>query len=81
MTEQEFRNLQHGDKIYGPDGLNNGLNFIVHNNRHSGPGMIVVVRTEVIFAKDCHKWSITKKQVPLNLVTGIYQVTIDKRIG
>jgi len=80
MTQQEFRDLQHGDKINGPHGLNNGLNFIVHNNHHSGPGMIVIVRTEVIYARDCHKWSITKK-VPLNLLAGVYQVTIDKRIG
>ena len=81
MTNDEFRNLQHGDKIYGPAGLDNGLNFIVHNNHRSGPGMIVIVRTEVIPARDCHKWHIVKKQVPLNLGVGVYQVTIDKRIG
>ena len=81
MTQQEFRDLQHGDKIHGPIGLNNGLNFIVHNNYRSGTGMVVVVRTQVIHARDCHKWHITKKQMPLNLVAGVYQVTIDKRIG
>ena len=80
MTGQEFKDLQHGDKINGPRGLNNGLNFIVHNNYHSGSGMVIVVRTEVIFAKDCHKWNITKKQMPLNLIAGVYQVTIDKRL-
>lgn len=80
MTQKEFRNLQHGDKINGPSGLNNGLNFIIHNNYRSGPGMVIVVRTEVLFAKDCHKWHVTKKQAPLNLVAGVYQVTIDKQI-
>lgn len=80
MTSDEFRNLQHGDKINGPNGLNNGLNFIVHNNYRSGTRMVVVVRTEVLFVKDCHKWHATKKQIPLNLVAGTYQVTIDKRI-
>jgi len=80
MTEQEFRNLQHGDKINGLD----GLNFIVHNHYRSSPEMIVVVRTEIIYAKDHYKWHIAKKQTPLNLIAvaaGIYQVTIDKRIG
>ena len=81
MTNIEFRDLQHGDKINGPAGLNNGLNFIIHNNHRSGPDMIVVVRTEVIHVRDCHKWHIIKKQMPVNLLAGIYQVTIDKRIG
>ena len=79
MTQNEFRNLQRGDKVNGLS----GLNFIVHNNYRSGPGMVIVVRTEILFAKDCHKWRITRKQMPinLNLTSGIYQVTIDKRIG
>ena len=76
MTSEEFRNLQHGDKINGPS----GLNFIVHNNYRSGQGMVIVARTEVIFTPDCRKWSITKKRIPLSLLAGIYQVTIDKRI-
>lgn len=80
MTENEFRNLQHGDKINGPHGLNNGLDLIVHTNYRSDSGVIIVVRTEIIFVKDCRKWRITKKQVPLNLVAGVYQVTVDKRI-
>lgn len=78
MTQDEFRNLQHGDKINGPD----GLNFIVHNNYRSSSGMVIVVRTDVIFGRDCHKWHIVKKkpQAMVNFGPGTYQVTIDKQI-
>lgn len=78
MTSDEFRALSHGDKINGPD----GLNFIVHNNHRSGQGMVVVVRTVVIFSRDCRLWNVTKKkpQAEVKFGPGTYRVTIDKKI-
>ena len=76
MKNDDFRNLKHGDKIQGPD----GLNFIVHNNHRSGSGMVVAVRTEVIRTIDCADWRIIKK-LDLNIACGTYQVTIDKQIN
>lgn len=78
MTSKEFRELQHGDKINSPD----GLNFIVHNNHRSGSGMVVAVRTQVIHSRYCAGWSITKKHVPVNiqLADGIYEVQVVRKI-
>ncbi|MCK5611631.1 hypothetical protein KAR91_57705 [Candidatus Pacearchaeota archaeon] len=78
MTSKEFRELQHGDKINSPD----GLNFIVHNNHRSGNGMVVTVRTEIIYSRFCSDWSITKKHTPVNiqLTDGIYEVQVVRRI-
>ena len=76
MKNEEFRNLKHGDKIQGRD----GLNFIVHNNHRSGSGMVVAVRTEVIRTVDCGDWKIIKK-LDLSIGYGTFQVTIDKQIS
>ena len=78
MTNTEFRELQHGDKICGPD----GLNFIVHNNHRSGLGMVVAVRTQVIHGRFCGEWSIVRihKPVKMVLAEGTYQVQIVGKI-
>ncbi len=78
MTSQEFRELQHQDKICSL----NGVNFIVHNNHRAGPAIVVAVRTEVIYSRYCHNWSITKKYRPTKIVMadGTYEVQIVRRI-
>lgn len=75
MKSEEFRDLSHGDKIQGPS----GMNFIVHNNRKSGEGMVVVVRTEVIPTKECSYWKLVRKH-KMEIAAGTYQVTIDRQI-
>ena len=80
MTSKTFRELQHGDKINSPD----GLNFIVHNNHQSASngGIIVAVRTEVIYGRHCQDWSIVHKYPPVNLVMadGVYEVQVVRKI-
>jgi len=80
MTSEEFRNLQHGDKINGNSP--GELNFIVHNNHRSGEGMVVAARTEVIRSRDCEDWAIVRKkpQLQTTIGPGMYVVTIDKKI-
>lgn len=85
MTNQEFRNLQHGDKISRKDVTHNGrkgMKYVVHNNHRSGTGMVVAVRTEVIRACDYWAWSIIKKHEPINmpLAAGTYEVQVVRRI-
>ncbi len=76
MTREEFRNLQHGDKIH-----HGGRNYIVHNNWRC-EGIVVVVRTEVIRDCNCGDWKPAKKYEPVNLVTsaGTYEVQIVRRL-
>lgn len=75
MTETEFKNLTHGEKIKGPD----GSIYIVHNNHRSGEGMIVAVRSMIIPYYYSRDWKRVSKIRNL-LVPGTYQVTIDKKI-
>ena len=78
MTSEEFRNLQHGDKINSPS----DLNFIVHNNHRSGSGQVMAVRSLVIPYREASFWSITKKHrsVNMTIADGIYEVQIVRRI-
>lgn len=78
MTNEEFRNLQHGKKIVGPD----GLSFIVHNNHRSGIGIVVAVRTALIYSRHCGDWQIVRKHKPVDiaLADGIYEVQVVRRI-
>ena len=87
MTKNEFRNLQHGDKIYNRTRLDTtlrdrhksrGLNYIVHNNQRSR-GIVVVARTDVIQESDCTEWSLVKP-VCLCLEPGTYKVIINRKI-
>ncbi len=75
MTENEFCNLTHGEKVKGPD----GTIYIVHNNHHAGEGMIVAVRSVVIPYRHSRDWKRVSK-IKNMLVPGTYQVTIDRKI-
>lgn len=75
MSETEFRNLTHGEKIKGPD----GTIYVVHNNHRSGEGMIVAVRSVVIPYRHSRDWKRVGNLKNM-LVPGTYQVTIDKKV-
>lgn len=78
MTSKEFRDLGHGDKI----AMEDGRNYVVHNNHKSKGGMVVVVRTEVIYSRDCVLWTVSKRHKPVkvSLADGVYEVQVMRRI-
>jgi len=79
MTNEEFRSLQHGDKI-----KQRGCRaMIVHNNHKSGSGIVVAVRTEVIRTVDSEDWEIVRKFNPIKMSLpcgGVYEARIVRRI-
>ena len=75
MTENELRELTHGEKIKGPD----GTIYIVHNNYRSGEGFVVAIRSTVISYRNGRCWKRIGK-LKNTLVPGTYQVTIDRKI-
>lgn len=77
MNENEMRELKHGEKIKGPD----GTIYIVHNNHHSGEGIVVATRSVVIPHKHARCWNRVGRKLKLNLEPGVYQVTVDKKIS
>lgn len=75
MLQNEMRDLEHGQKIKGPD----GTIYIVHNNYTSGEGMIVATRSVVILYKAYRDW----KKIGIFDTTinpGIYEVIISKKL-
>ena len=77
MTEHEFRNLEHGDKIVCPK---TGANYIVHNIHRTDGGMSVAIRTAVIRGFERRNWKVIRSPVMFSLVPGHYEVTINRKI-
>ena len=77
MTEKEFENLKHGEKVRQPG----GQAFMVHNNYRSAD-MVVVVRTEIISRRSRDSWTVLSqaKPEPVVILAGRYEVQIVSKL-